>query len=179
MLEPKARDITVVKTTPDSIVLVAVMDLRNPTNYSAHVPYVDVHFLVNNTVLGHVTARNIDITAGLNTNIKVRAEWAPSGESDRLVGNELLSQFISGRGFLFLLTRLIKKGCNITVAAKTHRGSIPNHPRLGEALSRLNITVPIPRLDFPDDAPNDEDDDDSDDGLNHPRFLQGATVCPF
>jgi hypothetical protein len=98
MLDPKARDITVVKTTKDSIVLEAVMDLRNPTTYSAHVPYVDVNFLVNDTILGHVTARNIDITAsGLNTNIKVQAEWAPVGENDRLVGNELLSQFISGR----------------------------------------------------------------------------------
>jgi len=104
MLEPKARDITVVKTTKDSIVLEAVMDLRNPTPYSAHVPYVDVNFLVNNTVLGHVTARNIDITAGLNTDIKVQAEWAPVGEIDALVGNELLSQFISGRrrSFIYL-----------------------------------------------------------------------------
>jgi hypothetical protein len=97
MLEPKARDITVMKTTKDSIVLEAVMDLRNPTDYSAYVPYVDVNFLVNDTVLGHVTARDIHITTGTNTNIKVQAEWAPLGEHDKLVGKELLSQFVSGK----------------------------------------------------------------------------------
>jgi hypothetical protein len=96
LLDPKARDITVVKTTRESIVLEAVMDVRNPTDYSARVPYVDVNFLVNDTVLGHVTARHIHLTPGLNKNIPVRAEWAPAGESDQLIGHELLSQFISG-----------------------------------------------------------------------------------
>jgi hypothetical protein len=76
----------------------------------------------------------------------------------------------------------MKLGCNITLSAKTHRGSIPNNPTLGEALSRLNITIPIPHLTFPDnpDSPDDDDeDDDPDNNLNHPRFLQGATVRTF
>jgi hypothetical protein len=98
LLDPKARNIAIMKTSSEAIVLEAVIDLQNPTDYSAFLPYADMNILVNDTILGHVTARNIHFTTGLNTNITVQAEWAPTGERDRLVGSELLSQFVSGMG---------------------------------------------------------------------------------
>jgi hypothetical protein len=53
-----------------------------------------------------------------------------------------------------------------------HKDSIPLLPSLGEALSRIPITLPVPHLSAPDD-PDDDDDDDK------PRFIRGATVCTF
>lgn len=59
---------------------------------------------------------------------------------------------------------------------QTHEGTIPLHPELGIALSKLNITLPIPHLSFPTD-PDAPDDDDSPKG--GPRFIKSATMHLF
>ena len=75
------------------------MNFTNPTPYSANVPFADVHLLVNETVIGHVTAEGISVGPGNNTNVPIRAVWEPerqSGDKGVAVGRELLSQYISG-----------------------------------------------------------------------------------
>lgn len=62
---------------------------------------------------------------------------------------------------------------NTTITIKSHRNTIPSLPGLGEALSVLNITVPVPRISIPG-SPG------SDDGDQKPRFIHDATVhAPF
>lgn len=141
----------------------------NPTNYSATVPYIDIKILVNGTEMGHATAHNVSLVPGPNTNINVTAVWQPSaatGEQGRLVGRELLSQYISGY--------------NTTLTLRPHNLSIPALPVLSAALSTFSFDLPTPRLGVDDgkkprwpSPPDDEDDDGS------PRFISDATMHLF
>jgi hypothetical protein len=92
------------------------------------------------------------ITTGNNTNLVVSALWKPSVGGDLGVerGRDLLSSYISG--------------LNTTATIRTHRGSIPGLPDLGDSLSRLNFTMALPRLSLPG---NNEDDKG--------HFLRAAT----
>lgn len=79
--------------------LSAAVNFTNPTNYTAEIPYADINILVNGTVLGHGSIRNVLVGRGDNTNIPVQAVWEPSksnGSVGGSVGRELLSQYISG-----------------------------------------------------------------------------------
>ena len=90
----------ILETTESALTLEAKVNLTNPTEYSAEVPYVNINMLNNNTILGNATARNVKIVPGKNTNITVTAIWDPrvlSGEDGALMGRELLSQYISGK----------------------------------------------------------------------------------
>ena len=82
-----------------------LVNITNPTNYSATVPYIDINILNNGTLLGHATAQNVSVIPGRNENIAVKALWdpvTPSGKHGLDVGRELLSQYISGEAFTFL-----------------------------------------------------------------------------
>jgi hypothetical protein len=118
--------------------LQARVNLTNPTPYSANIPYINIHIVKNGSIIGEATADHIDVKPGNNTNLLIKATWDPSmgNEDAPRVGRELISQYLSGY--------------NISVGLKTHRGSIPAAPQLGEALSGLNITVAAPRLSLPD-----------------------------
>ena len=74
------------------------VNLTNPTQYSATIPYVDINILANDTILGHATVRNVKIVPGNNTNVTVQAVWDPAarGPEGAAIGRELLSQYISG-----------------------------------------------------------------------------------
>jgi len=84
------------------LTLQAKVNLTNPTQYSATIPYVDINILTNNTILGHATVRNVEIVPGNNTNVTVQAIWDPSshGPNGAAIGRELLSQYISGMSIL-------------------------------------------------------------------------------
>jgi hypothetical protein len=76
-----------------------MVNITNPTEYSATVPFVDINILTNGTLLGHATARDVTVVPGVNTNILVTAVWDPrtmGGEEGHRVGVEFLSQYISG-----------------------------------------------------------------------------------
>lgn len=155
-LSPQVSDVRVIKTTSHSIELEALVNVTNPTQYTATIPYINVNVAKNGSVLGSATARNLIIKQGNNTNLSVTATWSPSaeGEEGAKIGAELLSQYLSGY--------------NVTVDVQAHRDSIPNAPLLGEALSKVNITVPAPGLDLP----GDDDEDKS-------RFIKDATFHVF
>jgi hypothetical protein len=138
------------------------VNFTNPTDYTARVPYVNIHILNNGSILGHVTAKNINVTTGNNTNVVVETMWDPldlGGVEGAHVGKELLSQYISG--------------FNTTLTFQTHNGSIPLQPALGVALSRFNISVPTPKFGSPKDG--DGKDDDGKDGRSGPHFIKDAT----
>ncbi|KAM7200542.1 hypothetical protein V8F20_005273 [Naviculisporaceae sp. PSN 640] len=143
-LEPQASDIEVVDTTPSSVLLKARVNITNPTPYSAHIPFINVHVLSNGTVIGEAIAKNLDITTGNNTDLIVTALWKPSlgGSVGSQIGRDLISQYLSGY--------------NTSVTLKTHKDSIPSQPLIGEALSKINITVSAPRLNLPGGDENEK-----------------------
>ena len=132
---PKIHNLTILETGPSSLTLGALVNLTNPTDYSASVPCIDIHIMENGTLLGHATARNLHIVPGENDNLFVTAVWDPltsGGKQAASVGRELLSQYISG--------------WNTTITLRTHNGSIPTQPALGMALSKFAVDMPTPSL---------------------------------
>ncbi|CAD6575067.1 MAG: hypothetical protein ASARMPRED_007042 [Alectoria sarmentosa] len=162
---PQVGSLRVMETTMSTLSLEAKINITNPTEYSAIVPYVNIKMLSNGTEIGHATARNIAVVPGPNHNILVEALWdplTPSGQKGIAQGKELLSQYISG--------------FNTSLTLATHAGTIPHQPNLGKALSSLSIDIPTPKLTPPKNPnrdPDDEDDDDRD--PNAPKFIDDAT----
>lgn len=157
-LDPRIGNIMIMNTTPESMEVRVLVNVTNPTPYAAHVPYANIHVLCNGSVIGEVTAEDLDITTGNNTNIIVTAKWDPSlgGAPARTIARDLLSQFISG--------------WNTSLAVRAHRNSFPSQPILGEALSHFIITIPTPQLHLPGD-----DDKDDGDGSKQVHFIRDTT----
>ncbi|KAK3074805.1 hypothetical protein LTR53_002471 [Teratosphaeriaceae sp. CCFEE 6253] len=173
---PKVFGLQILDTAPTSLTLGARVNMTNPTPYSANVPYLDIHILVNDSIVGHATAENIKVGPGENTNLDVQAVWDPytlGGEAARKVGVEFLSQYISGY--------------NTSLTLRMHEHSIPANPVLSRALSRFNVTMPTPSLGSPrQHIPSDPhhghdpDDDPPDDPWDNDRkstlhYLEDAT----
>lgn len=134
--------------------LQALLNVTNPTPYTALVPYVNVHMFVNDSMIGEAVAQNINVTLGNNTNIMITANWDPllfGGQRARNVSRDLLSQYLSGE--------------NTTITVRGHRDSIPRMPLVGEALSKMNLTMPMPRMPLPGEE----------EGSDSRRFIQEAT----
>ena len=175
----------VVGTTKETLSLQATVNFTNPTDYSVHVPYMDVKFLNNGSVLGHGTVRNMSIVPGQNNNIVAEALWAPwveDGERGAKIARELLSQFISGTYMPWSSLLLVEAsssntsllGWNVTLTIKMHEGSIPSQPALGRALSSMEFEVPMPKMTMPH-RPGDGEDGGSKGGSS---FIGDATVRP-
>ena len=166
--KPQIGDLEILETSKSSLKLQAKVNLTNPTEYSANIPYVNVHILHNDTLIGHATAENIHVVPGNNTNLLVEALWSPfelGGQDGSEVGRNLLSQYISG--------------FNTTLTLKTHESTIPSQPTLGRALSSLEVVIDAPKLSGPQTPGDDDNDDDDDDGdRSAPRFIRDATVLP-
>jgi hypothetical protein len=163
--KPQIGDLKILETTKASLRLQAKVNLTNPTVYSAHVPYLNIHILHNDTLVGHATAENINVVPGNNTNLLVEALWSPfdlSGRNGSEVGRNLLSQYISGY--------------NTTLTLQTHESTIPSQPNLGRALSTLKIVIDAPKLSKPQLPGDDDNDDDEDQDQSAPRFIKDATV---
>lgn len=152
MIDFKVNDLRILETTKQSLILSALINFTNPTNYSATIPYFDVLISHNGSSLGTATAKSLTVVPGININIPVTANWDPTtlgGSESRQVGVQLLSQYISGD--------------NTTMTISTHAMSIPSQPSLGRALSNLSLEIPTPRL-------------GSDDGAGAGQFIDDATM---
>ncbi|TRX97410.1 hypothetical protein FHL15_001688 [Xylaria flabelliformis] len=138
-IDPKVGSIRVVDSSTDSITLQALVNITNPTPYTAHVPFVNVHLVANGSVLGDGTIQNVEIETGNNTNLLVTAKWNPTdgGPQSRKIGRDLISQYLSG--------------FNTSITVKPHLNSIPGQPLLCRALSRFNATFTVPHLSLPGD----------------------------
>ena len=164
-IKPSVANITVRNSSKTSLSLQAFVNFTNPTEYTAQIPYINIHVLSNGSIIGDATTRNLSVGPGNNTNVLVEATWDPSrfgGEDAAKIGRELLSQYISG--------------FNTTLTFATHEGSIPNQPGLGKALSGFAITLRTPKLSTPDTGRGD-DDGEEDDGK--PHFILDATFHLF
>ncbi|KAK5697022.1 hypothetical protein LTR17_024089 [Elasticomyces elasticus] len=167
---PKVFGLQILDTSPTSLTLGARVNITNPTNYSASVPFMDIHILANETVIGHATAKGIEIVPGRNDNLYVEAVWDPEtlgGQEGKRVGREFLSEYISG--------------WNTSLTLKAHEGSIPGNPGLGKALGRFGVEMPTPSLGGSPEkrlpGEPDDGDGDGDDGKKKkgPHFLDDAT----
>ena len=161
--KPMIGDLKILETTKVSLTLQASVNITNPSEYSARVPYVNLHILSNGTLLGHATAENLTVLPGNNTGLLVKAVWQPaeaSGGSGGEVGRNLLSEYISGY--------------NTTLTLKTHESTIPSQPSLGKALSSFEVVIDTPKI--PGIQP--PEDNDGDGGKSGPRFIKDATVLP-
>lgn len=141
--------------------LEALVNITNPTPYTASIPYVNAHILCNGSVIGEVTAEDLDIKTGHNSYLVVQAKWNPSmgGEGAKTIARDLISQYLSG--------------FNTSISVRAHRDSIPGQPLIGEALSHFNITIPTPHLDLPgDDGDNDIPNSEP---KRRGRFIREAT----
>nr|OQO20770.1 hypothetical protein B0A51_11897 [Rachicladosporium sp. CCFEE 5018] len=166
-LKPKIFNLAILDTAPHSLTLSALVNLTNPTKYTATVPYIDINILTNGTLLGHATVRNLEMGLGHNAFIPVTAVWEPYASNNGATGRELLSQYISG--------------LNTTLTLQTSAASIPSLPSLGRALSKFNVTFPTPRLgstppshDHPPHDPADPVEPGKDD--QKPHFIKDATM---
>ncbi|KLJ13526.1 hypothetical protein EMPG_11520 [Blastomyces silverae] len=149
----------IAQTTESSILLAAKLNLTNPTEYSANVPYINLRVAHNGTNVGHVTARNLSISPGLNSGVEISALWDPlqfGGKDGIAAGQDLISRYVSG--------------FNTSIALRPHQHTIPTLPKLGLALSALELEIPIPKL----RAPGDDDRNPGDDGQTH--FIKDATL---
>lgn len=115
---PKISDLKVVDTSRNTLTLQANANISNPTDYSAHVPHVNVSIVVNETLVGYAWS-SADVVPGSN-DITVRASWDTSA-----VGKEWISQFLSGY--------------NTSITIRSHKDSIHGLPDFG-----LNVTIPTP-----------------------------------
>ncbi|ESZ97143.1 hypothetical protein SBOR_2501 [Sclerotinia borealis F-4128] len=161
-LNLKVGDLKVINTGPTSINLQANINFTNPTEYTAQIPYINIHILNNGSVIGAATVRDMQVSQGNNTNIIVEATWDPvnfGGEKGHEIGRELISQYVSG--------------FNTTLTLETHEGSFPCQPKLGKALSKFSVTMPTPRL----STPGTDKDKGSDDAK--PHFIDDATFHLF
>ncbi|KAJ4294260.1 hypothetical protein N0V90_007950 [Kalmusia sp. IMI 367209] len=152
-LAPKVGNLSIIETSRTSITLQANVNITNPTNYSATVPYFNINILVNKTVVGQAVAKDIYVHPGNNTNLLVTAVWDPythSGAQGKEIGRQLLSQYISGY--------------NVSLTLQAHKLTIPSLPALGSILSNFPITLPAPRLSTPKPPSDDPDGGNDDDG---------------
>lgn len=118
---PKIQGMEVVDTTESSLTLQARVNVTNPTDYSASIPFCNVSIWVNDTRVGYAWASNQHVVPGPN-NLTARASWE-TGKT----GAEWLSQYISGY--------------NTSLTIKSHAGSIPNLPD-----PKMSLTVPTPHM---------------------------------
>ncbi|KAI8153703.1 hypothetical protein K4K49_006612 [Colletotrichum sp. SAR 10_70] len=155
-VRPQVGDVKIIDTSETSLTLEALVNITNPTPYSAFVPYVNIHIVKDGTILGSATAENLNVVRGNNTNMVVTAKWDPTthGDAGRRIASDLISEYLSGR--------------NVTFDVKAHRGTLPSVPIIGEALSKLNITIAAPKLDLPGDG-------DEEDGKKKGHFIRDAT----
>ena len=142
-MNPQIYSLRVVDTTASSLSISALVNITNPTDYEASIPYLSLHILTNDTILANASVRDLKIGRGNNTALAATATWDPAslgggGEAALRTGVEFLSQYISG-----LYT---------TVGVKFHEDSIPSDPVLSRVLARFNLTVPTPRLLPPGDG---------------------------
>ena len=103
-LDLKIGNLELTDTTDSSLSLVVTVNLTNPTNYSAFIPYADVNLSWNRSFLGHASAKGLQVVPGRNENLTVCAIWEPEPGD----GAELLSRYVSGKSvprmFLIRLT---------------------------------------------------------------------------
>lgn len=161
-VQPRVGEIYIRNTTITTVLVESKVNFTNPTLYTADIPYVSVHLVSNGHVLATATVEGLQMHRGNITNANARVLWDPvglGGPRAQAEANLLISNYLSGE--------------NTTIAARTHRDSLPGMPDVGEALSRINITFPMPPMELPED-----DEDPGDETIGH-GFIRDAVFHIF
>ncbi|PFH61433.1 hypothetical protein XA68_17419 [Ophiocordyceps unilateralis] len=156
-MKPQIGDVKIIDTSETGVSLRASANLTNVTPYTADIPFLSLYIMKEGHRLGVATVKDVALRVGHNSGLTGTATWDPrnlGGETAREVGRRLVSDYLSGM--------------KTSVELKAHGGSVPTVPALGEALSRLNITLRAPRLKLPGDDGDDQDKDNT-------GFLRDAT----
>ena len=98
-IKPEIESLKIIRTTKSSVLIRTNVSFTNPTNYSAHIPYVNVKLVHNSTEVAQLIARDLSVSPGRNSAIIVDGLWNPfdiSGEKGVVAGRQLLSQYVSG-----------------------------------------------------------------------------------
>ncbi|KAI9657500.1 MAG: regulator of (H+)-ATPase in vacuolar membrane [Trizodia sp. TS-e1964] len=159
-LHLKIGELKLLDTTKTTILLEGVVNVTNPTDYSAEIPFASINILSNGTALGRATVRGAMAVPGENHNILVQMLWDPlemSGDNGQAVGRELISQYLSG--------------FNTSLTLQTFEGTFPARPSLGKALSNIRLDIPTPRL-----GPKRPGHEGGDSDGQGPHFIEDATV---
>ncbi|KAL5088330.1 hypothetical protein Trisim1_006779 [Trichoderma cf. simile WF8] len=139
-IEPRVSNLVILNTTKHAVHMQASVNITNPTPYTASIPSANVHVYHGELIIGEVIVNHLDVQLGNNSNLVVLATWDPvslGGEKSHKAAAQLLSDYLSGK--------------NTTLTFKTHKGSIPGMPIIGDALSKFNISLPTPRIKLPGD----------------------------
>lgn len=86
-------------STESSLSAAIEVNFTNPTSYSATIPFVDFSVSYNGSSVAHITARDIGVQPGNNSNIPVELYWSPlemNGTVGVEAGRNLISSYISG-----------------------------------------------------------------------------------
>ncbi|KHO02016.1 uncharacterized protein MAM_01017 [Metarhizium album ARSEF 1941] len=137
-LNPQVGEVHILNTSSTGVHIQASVNLTNPTPYTASIPYANIHIIEDDLLIGEAITKNLHLKSDNNTNIIVEATWDPhsfGGKKAHKAARRLLSEYLSGK--------------NTTIALRTHNGTIPTMPIIGEALSKINITLSTPRLELP------------------------------
>lgn len=97
--DPAIGALEIKDTTPTALRIDALLNVTNPTKYSADVPYVNINLLYNGTIIANVSLEDTHIVPERNTKLPFTVLWDPvelSGEEGAEKGRELLSRHISG-----------------------------------------------------------------------------------
>jgi hypothetical protein len=132
-------------------------NMSNPTPYTAIIPHLSLHVFEDGAMIAETVVTDLDLRKGNVSGISAIANWDPDkygGSKGREAAKELLSDYLSGK--------------NATITFRAHRGSIPNMPIVGEALSKINFTIPAPRMSLP-----------GEDESEHQSFIREATFHIF
>ncbi|KEY70394.1 hypothetical protein S7711_06562 [Stachybotrys chartarum IBT 7711] len=144
-LSPQVNDMRIISTTDTGFMMKASINVTNPTPYTASIPHANVHIYEQEAMIGEANATQLDVRLGNNSNLSVSAIWDPQsfgGIDAHRIAKRLLSDYISGK--------------NTTLTFRAHRHSFPHMPDVGQAVSRFNFTLPLPRMKLP----GSENDDD-------------------
>jgi hypothetical protein len=120
--ESQVGDLEILDTTPEKLFFAATVNVTNPTEYSAKVPYVNISVSSNGTHLGFATAEGVSLVPGTNS-VRVKSSFG---------GKDFISRYLSGE--------------NTTLTLRTHANTIPSVPRLGKALSGIEVEIPTPKV---------------------------------
>ncbi|KAK1251057.1 hypothetical protein MKX07_005612 [Trichoderma sp. CBMAI-0711] len=139
-MDPRVSNLVILNTTKHAVHMQASVNITNPTPYTASIPLANVHVYHGELLIGEVTVKDLDVQLGNNSDLAVFATLDPTsvgGEESHKAAVKLLSDYVSGK--------------NTTLTFKSHKGSIPGVPIIGDALSKFNISLPTPRLKLPGD----------------------------
>ncbi|KAK2875371.1 hypothetical protein FQN49_001642 [Arthroderma sp. PD_2] len=159
-IQPRIQSVEIVETAKDSVLARANVNFTNPTNYTAHIPYINIKLVHNSSDVAHIIGHNLHVRPGQNTGVEIDALWNPlesGGDQGSAAGRDLVSKCVSGR--------------NTTVVLKAYANTIPSLPILGEALSKFEIEIPIPKLRIPGSGDGSDGSDGSSGSL-----IKDATV---